>query len=169
MTLPVAFVIPVLLISPSGFSLLPLFALSLPTSRKAIEEMKLDDSLLQQHLGHPLFGLLTATADEMALSCYVVGGYVRDIFLQRPSRDIDVVTVGSGIGLAKAFAAKLGRQAHLAVFRNFGTAQVKYKGHEIEFVANRSSKTVPLPMTRTGATLPSTLWRYALIGSASAS
>ncbi len=99
--------------------------------------MKLDDSLLQQHLGHPLFGLLTATADEMALSCYVVGGYVRDIFLQRPSKDIDVVTVGSGIGLAKAFAAKLGRQAHLAVFRNFGTAQVKYKGHEIEFVGAR--------------------------------
>ena len=99
--------------------------------------MKLDDTLLQQHLGHPLFGLLTATADEMALPCYVVGGYVRDIFLQRPSKDIDVVTVGSGIGLAKAFAAKLGRQAHLAVFRNFGTAQVKYKGHEIEFVGAR--------------------------------
>ena len=99
--------------------------------------MKLDDSLLQQHLGHPLFALLTATADELGMPCYVIGGYVRDIFLQRPSKDIDVVTVGSGIELASAFAARLGRRAHLAVFRNFGTAQVKYNNHEIEFVGAR--------------------------------
>ena len=59
--------------------------------------MKLDDSLLKKHLGHPLFGLLTETADELGVPCYVIGGYVRDIFLQRPSKDIDVVKVGSGI------------------------------------------------------------------------
>ncbi len=99
--------------------------------------MKLDNSILQQHLGHPLFGLLTATADELAMPCYVIGGYVRDIFLQRPSKDIDVVTVGSGIELATAFAEKLEKKAHLSVFRNFGTAQVKYKNHEIEFVGAR--------------------------------
>ena len=99
--------------------------------------MKLDDSLLQKHLGHPLFHLLTATADELGVPCYVIGGYVRDIFLQRPSKDIDVVTVGSGIALAEAFAARLGKKAHLSVFSNFGTAQVKYKGHEIEFVGAR--------------------------------
>lgn len=99
--------------------------------------MKLDDSLLQKHLGHPLFALLTATADEQGVPCYVIGGYVRDIFLQRPSKDIDVVTVGSGIELATAFAGKLGKKAHLSVFRNFGTAQVKYKNHEIEFVGAR--------------------------------
>lgn len=99
--------------------------------------MKLDDSLLKKHLGHPLFGLLTETADELGVPCYVIGGYVRDIFLQRPSKDIDVVTVGSGIELARAFASKLGKRAYLSVFSNFGTAQVKYKGHEIEFVGAR--------------------------------
>ena len=57
--------------------------------------MRLDDSLLQKHLGHPLFSLLTETADELGMPCYVIGGYVRDIFLQRASKDIDVVTVGA--------------------------------------------------------------------------
>ncbi|MBR0361547.1 MAG: HD domain-containing protein, partial [Paraprevotella sp.] len=71
------------------------------------------------------------------LECYVVGGYVRDLFLERPSKDIDVVTVGSGIVLAKALAEKLGRGAHLSVFANFGTAQVKYHGLEVEFVGAR--------------------------------
>ena len=99
--------------------------------------MRLDDSLLQKHLGHPLFSLLTETADELGMPCYVIGGYVRDIFLQRASKDIDVVTVGSGIELARAFAAKLGKRAFLSVFSNFGTAQVKYKSHEIEFVGAR--------------------------------
>ena len=77
--------------------------------------MRLDDSLLQKHLGHPLFSLLTETADELGMPCYVIGGYVRDIFLQRASKDIDVVTVGSGIELARAFAAKLGKRAFLSV------------------------------------------------------
>ena len=99
--------------------------------------MRLDDSLLQKHLGHPLFSLLTETADELGMPCYVIGGYVRDIFLQRASKDIDVVTVGSGIELARAFAEKLGKRAFLSVFNNFGTAQVKYKSHEIEFVGAR--------------------------------
>ncbi|MDY3915085.1 MAG: HD domain-containing protein, partial [Phocaeicola sp.] len=71
------------------------------------------------------------------LECYVVGGYVRDIFLERPSKDIDVVVVGSGIAIAKALAAKLGKGAHLSVFKNFGTAQVKWKEIEVEFVGAR--------------------------------
>ena len=68
---------------------------------------------------------------------YVVGGYVRDIFLQRPSKDIDVVVVGSGIAMAEALARRLGRGAHLSVFKNFGTAQLKYHGTEVEFVGAR--------------------------------
>ena len=73
----------------------------------------------------------------MHLECYAIGGYVRDIFLHRPSKDIDVVTVGKGIELAQAVAKKLGRGAHLSVFKNFGTAQIKYKDTEIEFVGAR--------------------------------
>ena len=71
------------------------------------------------------------------MECYVVGGYVRDIFLERPSTDIDVVVVGKGIEMARAFSKKLGKGANLAVYANFGTAQVKYKEHEIEFVGAR--------------------------------
>jgi poly(A) polymerase len=73
----------------------------------------------------------------MHLECYAIGGYVRDIFLHRPSKDIDVVTVGKGIELAQAVAKKLGRGARLSVFKSFGTAQIKYKDTEIEFVGAR--------------------------------
>lgn len=66
-----------------------------------------------------------------------MGGYVRDLFLERPSNDIDVVVVGSGIEVAKAFKRELGHGAHLSVFRNFGTAQVKWHDHEVEFVGAR--------------------------------
>ncbi|MCD7711073.1 MAG: CCA tRNA nucleotidyltransferase [Porphyromonadaceae bacterium] len=99
--------------------------------------MKLDESLLQHYFGGPLFALLTRLADERGLPCYVVGGYVRDMFLKRPSKDIDIVTVGSGIELARAFVGQLGRQASFAVYSNFGTAQVKYQEHEFEFVGAR--------------------------------
>ncbi len=90
-----------------------------------------------QHLDTPLFHLLSQTADELSLPSYVIGGYVRDLFLQRPNKDIDIVVVGSGISMAEKFASRLGRGAHLSVFRHFGTAQVKYKGTEIEFVGAR--------------------------------
>lgn len=86
----------------------------------------------------PLFHKISEVADEMGVECYVIGGYVRDLFLNRPSCDIDVVVVGSGIRLAEAFCKSLGRGAHLSVFRTFGTAQVKWHGHEIEFVGARS-------------------------------
>ena len=74
-----------------------------------------------------MFHLIGDVADEMGVECYVVGGFVRDIFLERPSNDIDVVVVGSGIEVAKALKNRLGKKAHLSVFKNFGTAQVKYK------------------------------------------
>ena len=78
-----------------------------------------------QILDQEIFHQISAVADEMGVECYVVGGYVRDIFLERPSNDIDVVVVGSGIAVAQAFKKRIGRKAHLSVFRNFGTAQVK--------------------------------------------
>ena len=83
------------------------------------------------------------TADALGLECYVVGGYVRDIILERPSKDIDVVVVSPshvpspGILLAQALAKDLGRGAHVSVFRNFGTAQLKWHDQEVEFVGAR--------------------------------
>ena len=84
-----------------------------------------------------IFRHVGSVADAMGRECYVVGGYVRDLFLQRHSKDIDFVTVGSGIEVAEAVAATLGKGARLAVFRNFGTAQVHYRGEEYEFVGAR--------------------------------
>lgn len=92
---------------------------------------------LNRYFENQIFASISQTADELGLECYVVGGYVRDIFLQRLSKDIDVVVVGSGIDMAKALAKKLGRGACLSVFKNFGTAQLKYKDTEIEFVGAR--------------------------------
>lgn len=95
------------------------------------------DAELAQILDKDIFHLIGDTADELNLDCYVVGGYVRDLFLERPSNDIDVVVVGSGIQVANALRKKMGRRAQISVFKNFGTAQVKYKGMEIEFVGAR--------------------------------
>ena len=95
------------------------------------------DAELAQILDKDIFHLIGGTADELNLDCYVVGGYVRDLFLERPSNDIDVVVVGSGIQVANALRKKMGRKANISVFKNFGTAQVKYKGLEVEFVGAR--------------------------------
>ncbi|MCM1313601.1 MAG: CCA tRNA nucleotidyltransferase [Bacteroides sp.] len=92
---------------------------------------------LVDSLSNPIFRLISETADELQMECYVIGGYVRDLFLERPSNDIDVVVVGSGIKIAEAIGKKLGRKAHVSVFRNFGTAQLKYKHLEVEFVGAR--------------------------------
>ncbi|MBS7407982.1 MAG: HD domain-containing protein [Prevotellamassilia sp.] len=96
-----------------------------------------DIAQLRQQLDTPLFAQLSQTADELGLPCYVVGGYVRDLLIGRATNDIDVVVVGSGIEMARHFAASLGRGAHLSVFKNFGTAQVKYREAEVEFVGAR--------------------------------
>ena len=97
----------------------------------------LSDAELAQILDKEIFHKISAAADTLGLECYVVGGYVRDLFLERPSNDIDVVVVGSGIKVADALRQSLGRKAHISVFRNFGTAQVKYKDIEVEFVGAR--------------------------------
>ena len=92
---------------------------------------------LSEKIQDRIFGVISESADELQVESYVVGGYVRDIFLKRPSKDIDVVTVGSGIALAKAVAAKLGRKAQVTVFKNFGTAQLVSGDLEVEFVGAR--------------------------------
>ena len=97
----------------------------------------LSDAELAQLINKDIFHHISAAADKLGLECYVVGGYVRDLFLERPSNDIDVVVVGSGIQVASELKAILGKKAHLSVFRNFGTAQVKYKNIEVEFVGAR--------------------------------
>ena len=97
----------------------------------------LDRPQLTALLDQSIFHTIGAAADEMGVECYVVGGYVRDLFLERPSKDIDVVCVGSGIKLAEHVAKRLGRGVHLSVFKNFGTAQVKAKRLEVEFVGAR--------------------------------
>lgn len=92
---------------------------------------------LKKQLEDKIFGQISETADKLGMECYVVGGYVRDIFLKRPSKDIDVVVVGSGIRMAEALGKHLGRGAKVSVFKNFGTAQVKYRDTEVEFVGAR--------------------------------
>ena len=105
--------------------------------------MKLySDEELAEILDQPIFHQISEAADRQGVECYVVGGYVRDIFLERPSNDIDVVVVGSGIEVAKELKRMLGRRAHLSVFKNFGTAQVKFREEggeerEVEFVGAR--------------------------------
>lgn len=90
-----------------------------------------------KHFEEPIFEIISEEADKLHFETYAIGGYVRDIFLRRNSKDIDVVCVGSGILLAEAIAKSLGRKAKLTVFKNFGTAQVKWKDVEVEFVGAR--------------------------------
>ncbi|MFA9370509.1 MAG: CCA tRNA nucleotidyltransferase [Labilibaculum antarcticum] len=91
---------------------------------------------MKKHLKHPIFSIISKIVTQENLECYVIGGFVRDLFLQRGSKDIDIVVVGSGIELAK----KVAKEAHVSkvsVFKNFGTAMLKYKDLEIEFVGAR--------------------------------
>ena len=97
----------------------------------------LSDADLANLLDKDIFHKISAAADKLGVECYVVGGYVRDLFLERPSNDIDVVVVGSGIEVAKELKDMLGKRAHLSVFKNFGTAQVKFQNLEVEFVGAR--------------------------------
>ncbi len=98
---------------------------------------QLSDADLAKLLDKKIFQQISQAADNFGLECYVVGGYVRDLFLERPSNDIDVVVVGSGIAVATKLKEALGKGAYLSVFKNFGTAQVKYRGLEVEFVGAR--------------------------------
>lgn len=94
-------------------------------------------SYLKEKLANEVFRIIGTTADRMNQEVYVVGGYVRDIFLNRHSADMDFVTVGSGIDLAKAVAERLGQKKQLTVYANYGTAQIKHHNLELEFVGAR--------------------------------
>ena len=97
------------------------------------------DNRILDRIDHTTFNLVGEAAASLSLPCYAVGGYVRDLFLCRSSKDIDFVSVGngSGIAIARETARRLGRHAHVAVFKTYGTAQVKAGGLELEFVAAR--------------------------------
>jgi len=88
-------------------------------------------------LQHNIFREISKVADQMQLETYVIGGFVRDIYLNRKSKDIDIVTVGSGIELAQKVAENLKNKPQVNIFKNFGTAMLKYKDLEIEFVGAR--------------------------------
>lgn len=92
---------------------------------------------MKKYVQNIFFSTIGNCADEMGQECYVIGGYVRDIFLERPSKDIDIVVVGNGIELAEKVCKIWGNKANLNVFKNFGTAQIKYKNMEIEFVGSQ--------------------------------
>ncbi|MGY4539104.1 poly(A) polymerase [Mucilaginibacter sp. UYNi724] len=91
--------------------------------------------LMKQHLQHPVFSVISKLAAEQNVQAYAIGGYVRDIFLNRPSKDIDIVILGNGIEFAEAVAAKL--NVKVSVFKNFGTAMLRYQDVEVEFVGAR--------------------------------
>lgn len=93
----------------------------------------ISDSKLEQ----PILHLVGEEADKLGLECYVIGGWVRDLFLHRESKDIDIVVVGSGIALAESVSKRLGKGTHLSVFKTYGTAQVKRRDLELEFVGAR--------------------------------
>ncbi len=99
--------------------------------------MDISQTEIQTFLDTPVFRLISDAADKMQLDCYVIGGYVRDYFLYRSSKDIDIVAIGKGVDLAESVAKKLGKHTKITVFKNFGTAQIKYKDYEIEFVGAR--------------------------------
>jgi len=93
--------------------------------------------LLDKLIELDFFKKLSKVSIENKIECYVVGGFVRDYFLKRKSKDIDIVVVGDGIFLANKFALELDRKIKVNVFKNFGTANLKYKNYEIEFVGAR--------------------------------
>ncbi|MEJ6979573.1 HD domain-containing protein [Pedobacter sp. P351] len=90
---------------------------------------------MKQHLQHPVFKKLGALADQTNTEVFVIGGFVRDIFLKRPSKDIDILVIGNGIKFAEAASVAL--KSQVSVFKNFGTAMLRYKDLEIEFVGAR--------------------------------
>ncbi|WP_163717165.1 CCA tRNA nucleotidyltransferase [Mangrovibacterium lignilyticum] len=92
---------------------------------------------MREHLKHPVFTVISEEADQLGQACFVIGGFVRDLILKRNSKDIDVVTLGSGIELAKRVAKRLGPKTPVSVFKNFGTAMIKSADWEVEFVGAR--------------------------------
>ncbi|MEI8113671.1 MAG: HD domain-containing protein [Bacteroidia bacterium] len=92
---------------------------------------------MKKHLQHPIFPVISELADQLNQETYVIGGFVRDLILNRPSNDIDIVTIGSGILLAETIAKKLSPNIQVSIFKTFGTAMFKYQSLDVEFVGAR--------------------------------
>ncbi|MDQ3045992.1 MAG: CCA tRNA nucleotidyltransferase [Bacteroidota bacterium] len=92
---------------------------------------------MKTKLIHPVFKVISECADELNVPAYVIGGWVRDLLLNRPCKDIDIVAIGSGIELAKKVSQRLGDKYHVNIYKNFGTAQIVYEDYDIEFVGAR--------------------------------
>ena len=95
------------------------------------------EQVIEKVKAQDIFHTIGETADSLGYPCYLIGGYVRDLFLNRPTNDVDVMVVGNGIETARALSTRLGREHQPAIYQNFGTAQVKWHGIEIEFVGAR--------------------------------
>lgn len=92
---------------------------------------------MKEHLQHPIFKIIRQAAEELDLRAFVIGGFVRDILLGRPCKDIDIVVLGSGIKLAEKVAEITGQRKNVKVFKNFGTAMLTYEDYQVEFVGAR--------------------------------
>ena len=92
---------------------------------------------MKKHLTHPVFKIISSVCEKENLKSYVIGGFVRDLFLHRPCKDIDIVVVGDGIEIAKKVAAKIGNETKVSIFKNFGTAMLQFEDYQIEFVGSR--------------------------------
>lgn len=92
---------------------------------------------LKENLTHPIFNVISKSSEKLGIESYVVGGWVRDLILKRDCKDIDIVSIGSGIELAELVSKELGNEYHVNIFKNFGTAQIKYEDYDIEFVGAR--------------------------------
>jgi poly(A) polymerase len=99
--------------------------------------MQEHDLLIREYLRDPIFKLISSEADALGVEAYLIGGYVRDMLLGRPCKDIDIMAVGSGIELARKVSEKLGKKGEVTVFANFGTAMIKYGDYDLEFVGAR--------------------------------
>lgn len=93
---------------------------------------------LKDYLVHPVFIIIKQCATDLQMPVYVVGGWVRDLLLHRPCKDIDIVCVGDGILFAQAVANKLGRKTKVNIFKSYGTAHIKFQDMEFEFVGART-------------------------------
>ncbi|HOI33028.1 MAG TPA: tRNA nucleotidyltransferase, partial [Bacteroidales bacterium] len=94
-------------------------------------------TIILQKISLPVFGIISEVANTLDLQVFVVGGYVRDALLGRPSKDIDIVVVGDGLKLAAAVAKAIGKNTEAKFYGQFGTAMIRHKGLEIEFVGAR--------------------------------
>ncbi|WP_254411294.1 CCA tRNA nucleotidyltransferase [Dyadobacter diqingensis] len=97
----------------------------------------------EQLINYPILEIVARASAELGVEAYIIGGFVRDLILKRPSKDIDIVSIGSGIELAELVAQQLGPDVHVSIFKTFGTAQIRQGDLEIEFVGARKESYSP--------------------------